>query len=227
MLADPRALLYPADALDPDVAARLTAEILRGADDGELYLQHFVSEAFVFDDGRLKTADYSTDAGFGLRGVSGETTAFAHANELSAAAIRRAGETMRLLDPATQAQAAPPRRTNARLYTEANPLNAVPFADKVALCQTIDAAARARDPRVVQVTAVLAGSWSVVEIIRADGTRATDIRPQVRLGVNIVVEANGRRESGHYGCGGRYLYDRVMTPESWQRAIDEALKQAL
>ncbi|MDE2042857.1 MAG: metalloprotease TldD, partial [Alphaproteobacteria bacterium] len=138
-----------------------------------------------------------------------------------------AGETMRLLDPATQAQAAPPRRTNARLYTEANPLNAVPFADKVALCQTIDAAARARDPRVVQVTAVLAGSWSVVEIIRADGTRATDIRPQVRLGVNIVVEANGRRESGHYGCGGRYLYDRVMTPESWQRAIDEALKQAL
>jgi TldD protein len=224
---DPRSFIYRDDALDPDTARKLAAETLGNADDGELYLQYRSSESFGFDDGRLKTADYSSDAGFGLRGVTGETTAFAHANELSAAAIRRAGETMQLLDPATAPAAPPPRRSNQQLYTDANPMGFVPFADKVALCQQIDAAARARDPRVAQVSVSLSGSWSVVEIIRADGFTATDIRPLVRLNVSIVAEQNGRRESGSFGMGGRYLYDDLMKPETWNRAIDEALKQAL
>src|SRR5579875_3603535 len=126
---DPRAFLYRADALDPDTALRLTAETLAKADDGELYLQYRKSEAFGFDDGRLKTASYDTQSGFGLRAVSGEMTAFAHANELSAAAIRRAGETMALIDPAKGSPAAPPRATNSRLYTDTDPLDLVPFAD--------------------------------------------------------------------------------------------------
>ena len=83
--ADPRRFLYR--SLDPDGARRLTARHLSGHDDGELYLQYAASEAFGFDDGRLKTADYNTASGFGLRGVSGETTAFAHANEISEAAF--------------------------------------------------------------------------------------------------------------------------------------------
>ena len=111
---DPRAWLYRAD-LDPDTALRLTTEALKGCDDGELYLQYSTSESFGFDDGRLKTADYNTNAGFGLRGVSGEMTGFAHANELSAAAIRRAAETMKLLDPATGQPALPPQRSNRHL----------------------------------------------------------------------------------------------------------------
>ncbi len=225
--SDPRSFLYRADALDPDTAKSLTGEILGQADDGELFLQYSASEAFVFDDGRLKTADYSTEAGFGLRGVTGETTAFAHANDISAAAIRRAGETMALLDPAKQARQGPPRPTNRHLYTDADPLTLVPFARKVELCEAIDAAARARDPRVRQVTAGLSGSWSVVEIVRPDGYVATDIRPLVRLNVSIVAEENGRRESGFFGMGGRYLYERLFEPESWNRAIDEALAQAI
>src|SRR6266496_5181317 len=99
-LADPRRFLYRPEGLDPDTAKRVTAEALSRCDDGELYLQYTASESFAFDDGRLKTADFNTSAGFGLRGVSGETTAFAHANELSEAAIRRAAETMAVLDPA-------------------------------------------------------------------------------------------------------------------------------
>ncbi|WP_136162308.1 metalloprotease TldD [Sphingomonas flavalba] len=224
--ADPRAWLYR-DALDPDTALRLTADALGGCDDGELYLQYRASESFGFDDGRLKTADYSTDAGFGLRGVSGETTAFAHANELSAAAIRRAAETMRLLDPAKGAPAQPPARTNRHLYTADDPLALVPFARKVALCEAIDAAARARDPRVSQVSVGLSASWSVIEIVRADGHVAQDIRPLVRLNVSIVAEQNGRRETGFFGIGGRYLYDRLFADATWNRAIDEALAQAL
>jgi TldD protein len=225
-LPDPRAFLYR-EGFDPDLARRLTADALARADDGELYLQYRKAEAFGFDDGRLKTASYDTHAGFGLRAVSGETTAFAHANELSEAAIRRATATMALIDPATGPKAPPPRATNRHLYTDADPLDLVPFADKVNLCQTIDAAARARDPRVAQVSVSLMGSWSVVEIVRADGFVATDVRPLVRLNVSIVVEANGRRESGSFGTGGRTTYDRLLEPATWNRAIDEALAQAL
>ena len=227
IILDPRRFLYRDGQLDPESALRITAETLRGCDDGELYLQYTTSESFGFDDGRLKTADYNTEAGFGLRGVSGETTAFAHANDISEAAIRRAGETMTLLDPAKGARPAAPRRTNTALYTGDDPLGLIPFARKVALCQEVDAAARARDPRVAQVSVGLSGSWSVVEIVRPDGFVAFDVRPLVRLNVSIVAEANGRRESGFYGTGGRYLYDRLFEPATWNHAIDEALAQAL
>nr|WP_089219488.1 metalloprotease TldD [Sphingomonas laterariae] len=226
-ILDPRRFLYRDNALDPDGALRLTADALKNCDDGELYLQYAASESFGFDDGRLKTADFNTQAGFGLRGISGETTAFAHANEISEAAIRRAAETLTLLDPAAGAKAPPPRRTNASLYTADDPLGLVPFAKKVELCQKIDAAARARDPRVAQVTVGLSGSWSVIEIVRPDGFVAHDVRPLVRLNVSIVAEQNGRRESGFFGLGGRYLYDDLFAEATWNRAIDAALAQAL
>ena len=226
-VSDPRSLLYRPGLLTPDDARRLTAAALGACDDGELFLQFIASESFGFDDGRLKTADYSRDAGFGLRGVSGEMTGFAHANEISAAAIARAGETLRLLDPAKGAPAAPPRASNRHLYTDASPLDAVAFEAKVALLEAIDAAARARDPRVVQVSASLSGSWSVIEIVRADGFVAHDIRPLVRLNVGIVVEQAGRRETGSFGLGGRRLYDDLFDPATWNRAIDSALAQAL
>jgi TldD protein len=223
--ADPRRFLYR--SLDPDGARRLAARHLSAHDDGELYLQYSASEAFGFDDGRLKTADYHSSSGFGLRGVSGETTAFAHANEISEEAIARAAATLKLLDPAKGAPAAPPPRTNQAMYGADDPLSLVPFADKVALCQRIDAAARARDPRVCQVSATVAASWSVIDIVRSDGFVASDVRPLVRLGVQIVVEQNGRRETGSHGLGGRYLYDNLFDEVQWNRAIDIALAQAL
>jgi len=223
--ADPRRFLYR--SLDPDGARRLAARHLSAHDDGELYLQYSASEAFGFDDGRLKTADYHSSSGFGLRGVSGETTAFAHANEISEEAIARAAATLKLLDPAKGAPAAPPPRTNQAMYGADDPLSLVPFAEKVALCQRIDAAARARDPRVCQVSATVAASWSVIDIVRSDGFVASDVRPLVRLGVQIVVEQNGRRETGSHGLGGRYLYDNLFDEVQWNRAIDIALAQAL
>jgi TldD protein len=222
---NPRNLLYR--TFDPDEAKRLAAKHLSGCDDGELFLEHSVTEAFGFDDGRLKTASYDSASGFGLRGVTGETTAFAHANEISAAAIDRAAATLKLLDPAKGAPAPPPQRTNQAMYSHDNPLTEVPFAKKVALCQEIDAAARARDPRVAQVSVGLIGSWKVIEIVRGDGFVASDIRPLVRLGVNIVAEENGRRETGSFGMGGRYLYEQLFDPAAWHRCIDEALGQAL
>ena len=222
---DPHALLYT--QLDPEEAKALTTRLLGACDDGELYLQFMASESFAFDDGRLKTADYSRDSGFGLRGVSGETTGFAHANEISATAIARAGETLQLLDATTSPHSAPPERTNRHLYTDASPLDLVPFAEKVALLEKIDAVARAKDPRVAQVSASLSGSWSAIDIIRADGFTARDIRPLVRLNVSIVAEVNGRRETGSFGFGGRYLYDDLFDEGHWMRAVDEAVRQAM
>jgi TldD protein len=222
---DPRRFLYR--SVDPDGARRLAARHLAGHDDGELYLQYSASEAFGFDDGRLKTADYHSSSGFGLRGVSGETTAFAHANEISEAAIERAAATLKLLDPAGRPPAPAPQRTNQAMYGADDPLALVPFADKVALCERIDAAARARDPRVVQVGVSLAASWSVIDIVRGDGFTASDVRPLVRLGVQIVAERNGRRETGYFGLGGRYLYGQLFEEAEWNRAIDLALAQAL
>src|SRR6476661_10837842 len=223
--ADPRHFLYR--GLDPDSARRLAAKHLSRCDDGELYLQYSASEAFGFDDGRLKTADYHRASGFGLRGVTGETTAFAHANEISEAAIERAAATLKLLDPRRTQPAPAPARTNQAMYGADDPLSLVPFAEKVALCERIDAVSRARDPRVSQVSVTLAASWSVIDIVRADGFVASDVRPLVRLGVQIVAEQNGRRETGYHGLGGRYLYGELFDEGQWNRAIDEALRQAL
>jgi TldD protein len=222
---NPRQFLYR--SLDADDARRLAAKHLSACDDGELFLEYRASEAFGFDDGRLKTASYDSASGFGLRGVTGETTAFSHANEISAEAIDRAAATLKLLDPAKGPAAPPPARTNQSMYGPDSPLAEVPFADKVALCQQIDAAARARDPRVAQVSVGLSASWRVIEIVRGDGFVASDVRPLVRLGVQIVAAEGNRRETGHFGLGGRYLYDRLFEPDAWERAIDEALAQAL
>ena len=226
MNLDPRSVLY-ADTLDPSEAQALTRDALSACDDGELYLQYCTNESFGFDDGRLKVADYGSARGFGLRGVSGEATGFAHSDDVSPAGIARAAATLKLLDPSTAGQAPSPHKSNRHLYTDADPLSLVPFADKVALCQRIDAAARARDPRVVQVSVGLSGTWNVVEIVRADGYTATDIRPLVRLNVSVVAQSGERRESGSFGMGGRYLYDRLFDEAVWNRAIDEALAQAL
>ncbi len=224
---DTASLIYAPGKLDPSEAQALTRGLLADCDDGELFLQFIATESFAFDDGRLKVADYSRDSGFGLRGVSGEATGFAHANDISAAAIARAGETLRLLDPARGVKASPPVRTNRHLYTDDSPLDLVPFAEKVALLEKIDAVARAKDPRVAQVSASLAASWSVVEIVRPDGFTARDIRPLVRLNVSVVAEMNGRRETGSYGFGGRYLYDDLFDEGRWMHAVDEAVRQAL
>ncbi|MBB3764747.1 metalloprotease TldD [Sphingomicrobium lutaoense] len=223
---DPRNFLYRPGFLDPDGAVRLARRHLSAHDDGEIYLQYRTSENFLFDDGRLKSADYHADSGFGLRGVTGETTAFAHANEISEAAIERAAQTLQLLDPARGQAAPPPPRTNARIYGDGDPLSQTRFKDKVELCQRIEAAARERDPRIDQVSVSLSGSWGVVEIVRADGFVATDVRPLVRLNVQVVLKDGERSESGYHGLGGRYLYDELFREESWNRAIDEAIRIA-
>ena len=213
--------------LGPDRAAALVSDALRGTDDGELYVEHSQSEAFVFDDGKLKTASYDVSSGFGLRAVLGETTAFAHASELSEAALKRASDAVQAVKTGRGGTlAAAPARTNARLYTDENPLDAMSFEAKVKLLQEIDAYARDKDPRVRQVSASLAGEHVVVEIVRPDGQVVRDVRPLVRLNVAVTVGEGDRQESGSAGAGGRATYAAYVAPDAWSGQVDEALRQA-
>ena len=224
----PAPSLLDAAGVDPSRAREVLAEALHGADDGELFLERSESESFVFDDGRLKTAAYDSGEGFGLRVVAGETAGYAHASEISEAAIRRAADSARLAKRGYSGiEAEGPRATNARLYGEEDPVSSPIFADKVALLQEIDAFARARDPRIVQVMASLAGERRIVEILRADGRLIRDVRPLVRVNVQVTVEKDGRRETGTSGAGGRASFDTWITPQSWQDQVDEALRMAL
>ncbi|GAA0559521.1 metalloprotease TldD [Rhizomicrobium electricum] len=211
--------------------ARVQAQVdeaLKGADDGELYLEFCQSESFAFDDNRLKAANFDTTQGFGLRSVCGEATGFAHANELSEAAIARAAKTVQAVAKGhSGVAAAAPARTNVKLYADVDPLETAAFEAKVKLLEEMNAYARAKDSRVRQVSCSLAGEWQTVEIIRAGGETYRDVRPLVRLYVGVVVEENGRQESGSHGGGGRGGYETYLKPEYWQAAIDEALRQAL
>jgi len=214
--------------LDRTGSERLLRDALAGAEDGELFLEYRESEGISLDDGRIRSASFDSTRGFGLRSVLGEAAGYAHSGELTEAALKRAADTVRAVRQGRSGSlAVAPRATNARLYDDSNPLSQMDFAAKTKLLAEIDAFARGRDPRVVQVMASLAGEWQAVQILRPDGTRVADLRPLVRLNVSVVVEQNGRRETGSHGMGGRFAYDRILSPASWQAAVDEALRQAL
>ncbi len=220
-------LLAAAD-LDAEAARQIVAEAVEGADDGELFLEYRQSESLVFDNGRLKGASFDTTQGFGLRAVTGEVAGFAHSGEISEAALKRAADAVKAVRGGhAGTYAAAPARTNRSLYTDENPIGLPSFDDKAKLLAEIDAHARARDPRVRQVTASLAASWQVVEILRPDGLRVRDVRPLVRVNVSVVTGEGDRQESGSHGFGGREGFERFITPDRWQAAVDEALRQSL
>ena len=221
-------LFFNRAGLDKSRVERIIGESLENADDGELFLEYQQSENFVFDDGQLKNANFDTSQGFGLRAVAGEMSGYAHASELSEEALLRAGDTIKAVQvghDGTMAQG--PAQTNQSFYMEDNPLNQTPFETKVRLLSGMDAYARGLDERIRQFSASLSGSWQAVQIIRADGSRAADIRPLVRLNVSCIVGDGDRLEAGSYGTGGRETYESYINSDTWQMAVEEALRQAI
>lgn len=215
-------------ALDQDAALSQLRAAVAGADDGELFLERRRSEAIVFDDGRVKTASYDASEGFGLRAVRGQTAGYAHSSEISEASLKRAVETARLAvgdGGGTLADA--PQPTNVRLYSDDNPMEDAVFPVKIETLREIDAFARDLDPRVVQVSATLAASCQEVEILRPEGTLVRDVRPMTRLNVSVIVEQNGRRESGGHGGGGRIGLTGLIDRTHWEATAREALRIAL
>ena len=220
-------LFFDRAGLDEAAIRRAVADSLSGADDGELFLEYRQSETVVLDDRQIKSASFDTAQGFGLRAVAGEAHAYAHGTELTEAAIRRAGETVSAVRSGHSGKHAQgPHRVARPLYTSVNPLALIPFEDKVKLLEEIDAYARGKDARARQVSASLSGSWQAVAILRADGALAADIRPMVRLNVNVVLGEGDRMESGGHGIGGRVAYGAVMGLSDWRHCVDEAIRQA-
>ncbi len=221
-------LFFERTGMDSGRVERIVGEALSGMDDGELFFEYSQSESVALDDGRIKSAAFDTTQGFGLRAVAGEAAGYAHASELSEAAIRRAATAVRAVASGHQgALAEPPAGTNRALYTDLNPLGMVDLGAKTRLLAEIDAYARSRDPRVKQVMASLSGVWQAVQILRPDGRRVADIRPLVRLNVAVVVGEGDRMETGSHGAGGRVSYEYYLDPANWKAQVDAALRQAL
>lgn len=229
-------LFFTQSGLSEAMARKALGDALKNADDGELFLEYTVSENFTWDDGRLRSASYDIDSGFGMRGVADQFTAFTHSSDFSDTAIKEAAKIAAEAGKARQVNA--PLSTiipitksqNTALYTADNPLDLRTQADKIALLQKVDAYVRAKDPRVKQVSVSLSGAWTVVKIMRPDGQEMADIRPMVRMNVSTVMEQtiNGvvRREAGSYGFGGRVNYDRFFNEDEWKYAADQAVRMA-
>ncbi|MEJ6394325.1 metalloprotease TldD [Gymnodinialimonas sp. 2305UL16-5] len=214
--------------IDEEAALRVLRAATDGAEDGELFLERRRSEVLAFDDGRIRNASYDAAQGFGLRAVKGEVAGYAHSTEISEQALLRASETARLAvgdGGGTLAEA--PRGTNEKLYTDADPMAGAEFGVKIDTLAEIDAFARDLDPRVVQVSATLGASLQEVEILRPDGARVSDVRPMVQLSVSVIVEENGRRESGSASGGGRVGVTGLIDRANWEAKAREALRVAV
>jgi len=226
-----RVLLDPF-SLDESTLARALATIgEHRIDDADLYFQSTRHEGWSLEEGIVKSGSFSIDQGVGVRAVAGEKTAFAYSDELSEAALLDAARTVRTIAAAGQNKrikvAGKPRYAGSRvLYAPTDPIATLDSAQKVALLERVEKMARAKDPRVVQVIAGLAAEYDVVLVARADGTRAADVRPLVRMSVTVIAEQNGRREVGTGGGGGRfglgYFQDDLL-----QGYVDQAVNAAL
>src|ERR1700730_13520209 len=214
--------------LDRPRLAKIISRSLEGADDGELFLEYRQAEMLVFDNGRLKQATYDTARGLGLRAVKGEAVGYAHASDVSEAALARGPEAARAVNSGHSGRYADaPGHSNVRLYGDENPLGGPSFETKVKLLEAIDAYARKKDGRVRQVSASVAATWQVIEIERADGETYRDVRPLVRVNVSVVAGDGDRQETGSHGHGGREGYQRFVETAAWQDAVDDAVRQAL
>jgi TldD protein len=197
-------------------------------DYADLYFQYTRSESWSLEEGIVKSGSFNIDQGVGVRAVSGEKTAFAYSDDISLTALEAAAQATRAI--ARQGQAGRKRvarrASGHHLYTPHDPISGLPDPAKVALLERIERRARALDPRVSQVMAYLAGEYEVVLVARSDGILAADVRPLVRLSLQVIVEQDGRREQGSSGGGGRFDYayftDEVLEDYA-RRAVDQAL----
>ncbi|MFT6168642.1 MAG: TldD protein [Celeribacter sp.] len=213
--------------LDQASALSILQNATAGADDGEIFFERRTSEGIVLDDGRIRNATYDASEGFGLRAVRGETAGYAHSTEISESSLRRAAETARLAVGAGGGTLADgPRATNVKLYTDENPMDGAAFDVKIETLKEIDDFLRSLDPRVVQVSASIAASYQEVFILRPEGTLVSDQRPMARLNISVIVDKDGRRESGSAGGGGRTGLLGMLAPAHWKSVAHEALRVA-
>jgi TldD protein len=230
ILAQAESLLLAPFSLGEGDLSRTFGQILANrVDYADLYFQYSRSEGWSLDEGIVKSGSFNIDQGVGVRAISGEKTAFAYSDDISAIALSDAANAVRAIGAAGQNGKMPLLRASTAgnsLYLPNDPIASLPADAKVKLLERLEGFARAVDPRVVQVMASLAGEYEVVLVAGSDGRLAADIRPLVRCSVSVIVEENGKREQGGAGGGGRFDF-AYFTDEVLQRYAREAVHQAV
>jgi TldD protein len=198
-------------------------------DYADLYFQYSRSESWGLEEGQVKSGNFSIDQGVGVRAVSGEKTAFAYSDDITLSALQEAAKATKAIASIGGEQTATStaiKRNAPQLYVPQDPIASLSADAKVKLLERLESIARKIDPRVSQVTASVAGEYEVVMVVRHDGVMAADVRPLVRLSINVIAESNGRREQGSSGGGGRFDYS-YFTDEVLHDYAQKAVHQAI
>jgi len=210
-------------------AEQVVSETLNNCDDGELFLENSKSESLVLDDGKIKNTSFDSSLGFGFRAVQDDKTAFCHSNIISKKSLNDASQNLvsNMNNGSNKVQKqSNPKRTNVKLYEDKDPIENKPFKEKVELLKKIDDYVRQKNPNIKQVTASFFGEHQSVEIIKSDNQVYKDQRPLVRFNVSVMMERNGKKETGSYGTGGRMDYENYLGSDNWKTICDEAIRQA-
>ena len=210
-------------------AEQVVSETLNNCDDGELFLENSKSESLVLDDGKIKNTSFNSSLGFGFRAVQDDKTAFCHSNIISKKSLNDASQNLvsNMNNGSNKVQKqSNPKRTNVKLYEDKDPIENKPFKEKVELLKKIDDYVRQKNPNIKQVTASFFGEHQSVEIIKSDNQVYKDQRPLVRFNVSVMMERNGKKETGSYGTGGRMDYENYLGSDNWKTICDEAIRQA-
>ena len=221
-------LLSPVGMEVTDLEKTLDQMITKNIDQADLYFESSHSESWILEDGIVREGSHSIEQGVGVRAISGEKTGFAYSDEIHLPALTQAADTARAIashgkEGALQAWQ---NKNITPLYSDKNPLDSVSADEKIAALESIDKKARQKDPRVKQVIASLSGQHVTILVAGIDGTYAADVRPLIRMNINVIVEDKGKRESGNAGGGGRFAYDAFLSEDNIQRFVDEAVEQA-
>ena len=205
----------------------IVSETLNSCDDGELYLEDSKTESIMLDDNKIKSSSYATDLGFGFRAISGEVIAYSHSNEISKDSLKQSSANLKSTLKSirgTYNHSIP--KTNKKFYEEINPIEDKDLNSKIKLLNDVNNYIRSKNSNTKQVTANFSGEQKSIEIIRSGGETLNDVRPLVRFNVSVMLEKDGRKESGVYGIGGRQSYDAYLKDDNWKNICDEALRIA-
>ncbi len=207
---------------------QLVSETLNKCDDGELFLENSKSESLLLDDGKIKNTSFDTSIGFGFRAVHEDKTAFCHSNIISKKSLNDAAKNLGSnISPNSQTKKqSGPKRTNVKLYEDTDPIENKPFEEKVQLLKKIDDYIRKKNHNIKQVTASFFGEHQSIQIIKSENRIYKDQRPLVRFNVSVMMEKNGKQETGSYGTGGRMDYENYLGKDNWKLICDEAIRQA-
>ncbi|MDY6921571.1 MAG: metalloprotease TldD [Pseudomonadota bacterium] len=227
LLQQARDTLWVPGSLDPSNLAAVVESMLgRGADFADLFFERTQAESWSLEDGIVKDGSFSVGGGVGVRALCGEKTGFSYTDRADLGSIQQAATAAASIARSQGGQVAPlTQHSTANLYTPVNPLDSLPRQDKVALLQRADQLARRLDPRVVDVSVSLVGTWKTMLVLASDGTLAADIRPLVRFSISVVLDKNGRKERGNGGGGGRFGYEQ-FTESLVAEYVEAAVKMA-